>query len=457
MKTLFKIAGFTPFILIVFLNAMTDLGHKITLQNTVFKVYDGPELIILTAIVNALILLPFIFLFSPAGFISDKYPKPRIIKYASFLAIIITTLILFSYIMGWFWVSFGLTFILAAQSAIYSPAKYGLIKEMVGNKKIVQANAIVQSVTVFSILFGAIVYSVFFESLLPSTIENTTSFIFEHIYPIGFILIGSSILEFILALRLKENKPEDKTMEFSMKDYRDLSYLKNNIKIIKEKDTVWLSIVGLSVLWGVSQLVIAVFGPHLKETLDVSNTIVPQALLSLAGLGIVIGSLIAGRISKDYIEMGLIPLGAMGVSFTLFILPSLENIYLLGTLLFFYGLFSGLFIVPLNSIIQFATKEKNLGKVLAGNNFVQNVVMFSFLILTAAFAFLDVSSSVLLYVASFVTLAGALYTILQLPQSMIRTVIKFFLGMKYKCYRSKVLKILKKKKVFFYLVTISLS
>ena len=163
MKQLFKISGFTPYIIIVFLNAMTDLGHKIILQNTIFKAYDGSELIVLTSIVNALILLPFIFLFSPAGYIADKYKKTKVIEYASGLAIVITTFILLSYYMGWFWFAFGLTFLLAAQSAIYSPAKYGLIKEMTGGEKLAEANALVQAITIISILAGAVIYSVFFE------------------------------------------------------------------------------------------------------------------------------------------------------------------------------------------------------------------------------------------------------------------------------------------------------
>ncbi len=54
--------------------------------------------------------------------------------------------------MGWFWVAFGLTLLLSIQSAIYSPAKYGLIKEMVSLNKITEANAIVQSITLFSIV-----------------------------------------------------------------------------------------------------------------------------------------------------------------------------------------------------------------------------------------------------------------------------------------------------------------
>jgi len=196
VKELFKIEGFTPYISIVFLNAMTDLGHKIILQNTIFKTYSGEELIILTAMVNGLILLPFIFLFSPAGFLSDKYPKVQIIKMASLFAIGITTLILISYINGWFWFAFSMTFILAAQSAIYSPAKYGLIKEMVGDEKLTEANGVVQSITIISILAGAVLYSIFFENLLNHQIIDSKVQILQTIYPLGFVLIGGLLLSF---------------------------------------------------------------------------------------------------------------------------------------------------------------------------------------------------------------------------------------------------------------------
>jgi acyl-[acyl-carrier-protein]-phospholipid O-acyltransferase/long-chain-fatty-acid--[acyl-carrier-protein] ligase len=60
---MFKIVGAINYLIVVFLNAFTDLGHKIIIQNTIFKVYDGSQQIVLTAIVNALILLPFILLF----------------------------------------------------------------------------------------------------------------------------------------------------------------------------------------------------------------------------------------------------------------------------------------------------------------------------------------------------------------------------------------------------------
>ncbi len=128
MMQLLKIPSAIYYLIALFLNAFIDLGHKIIIQNTLFKAYDGEQQIMYTAIVNGLILLPFILLVSPVGFVADKYPKHSILRLSAWLAVIITLLITACYYLGWFWQAFGLTFILAVQSAFYSPAKYGYIK-----------------------------------------------------------------------------------------------------------------------------------------------------------------------------------------------------------------------------------------------------------------------------------------------------------------------------------------
>ena len=434
MKNLFKISGFAPYIFIILLNAMTDLGHKIILQNTIFKAYDGSELIVLTAIVNALILLPFIFLFSPAGFISDKYPKVKVVEYASAAAIGITTLILISYYMGWFWIAFVLTFVLAAQSAIYSPAKYGLIKEMTGNENLAPANALVQSVTIVSILAGAVIYSIFFENLLQDR-SIIPSEILTYIAPVGYMLIGVSIVEYLLARRLvKTFKPVaiDESMTFEPKEYKNLHYLKENLSVIKQNNAVWLSILGLSILWGVSQVVLAIFGEHIKTTLGITDTVTAQGLLALSGLGMIVGSMVVGRVSKNYIETGIIPLGALGVTVALYLMPTLSSLASLGSALFLFGFSAGLFIVPLNAIIQFSTPTPILGKILAGNNFMQNVSMFGFLILTALFGYFDLGASGLFYIIATISLLGMGYTFIKLPQSLVRYMVRMIIGFKYR-------------------------
>ena len=174
-KSIWKVTGFFPYIIVVFLNAFTDLGHKIIIQNTVFKIYDGQTQIILTAIVNGLILLPFILLFSPSGFLSDKYSKNRVMRLAAWAAVLITLGITWAYYSGAFELAFFLTFILAIQSALYSPAKYGYIKELVGSNYLSLGNGIVQAVTTVAILGGIFVYSIFFENYLENFSYSDTS------------------------------------------------------------------------------------------------------------------------------------------------------------------------------------------------------------------------------------------------------------------------------------------
>ena len=433
MKNLFKIPGWSIYIAIVFLNAMTDLGHKIVLQNTIFKAYSGSELIILTALVNALILLPFIFLFSPSGYISDKYSKTKVIKVAAFAAIIITALITLSYYLGLFWLAFGLTFILAAQSAIYSPAKYGLIKEMLGSRLLASGNGVVQAVTVISILLGAVIYSIFFEMLLNSN-AATPSEILKHIAPLGFLLVAASVLEYYLASKLEKIIPKTATKsgEFKPKMYFNFTYLKQNLRNIHESSIVWESIIGLSVLWGIAQVVVAIFGEYLKSTLGITNTVIAQGLLTLSGIGMIFGSLFAARVSKDFIEIGTIPLGAFGIALTLFTIPSVNSLELLGALLFAFGFFAGIIMVPLNSLIQFFTPNKELGTVLAGSNFMQNIFMFIFLIITALFGYFNISTKTLFYLIAMVALGAMVYTLITMPQSLVRYIIRMIVKMRYK-------------------------
>lgn len=433
MFGLLKVASFLPYIFIVLLNAITDLGHKIILQNTIFKAYDGSELVILTALVNALILLPFILLFSPSGYLSDKYPKTKVIKYSAFAAVIVTIFILLSYYLGLFWLAFAFTFILAAQSAIYSPAKYGLIKTMVGNEKLALANAVVQAVTIVAILAGAVIYSVFFEHLFNGA--KTPDSILQAVAPLGYLLIISSIVEFLLASYLDhifEPVALDEKSTFAIKEYGKLGLLRSNLRLLRSHSVIWRSIIGLSIFWGVSQVVVALFGDFLKSNLGITDTVIAQGLLSISGVGIIFGSLFAGRMSKNYIDVGIVPLGVLGITLTLFLLPTLHTTVSLGIDLFLFGVAAGLFIVPLNAAIQFETPNKVLGKVLAGNNFMQNLFMFAFLILTALISYFGLPSKVMFYIITAITVAGLFYTVSQIPQSLVRYSLKLFIGLKYR-------------------------
>jgi len=428
---LLKIKGFTPFILIIFLNAFIDLGHKILIQNTVFKIYDGQTQIILTAIVNGLILLPFIMLFSPAGFFSDHYRKPLIIKFTAALAVVLTLIITLSYYNGWFQLAFAMTFLLAVQSAFYSPAKYGYIKELVGKGELTVANAVVQALTIVAILAGVFLFSILFEQHLAGVNYSNEAELIQAIAPIGWVLVGCALLQFTAALLLPKSGLEQPELRFDFKQYTSGHYLRDNFGRLMANRVIWLSIIGLSLFWGIAQVVLAAFPAFAKETLSETNTIVIQGLLACNGLGIVLGSTLAGKASRGHIETGLIPVGALGIVTALLLIPHMASATLLGLLFIGLGMAGGLFIVPLNALIQFHAKDEQLGAILAGNNWVQNVVMLVFLSLTALFAIYGLSSVGLFYLLTLVGAVGASYTVYQLPQSLVRFLINRIIASRY--------------------------
>ena len=432
MQHLLKIQGFSAYILVVFLNAFTDLGHKIIIQNTVFKVYDSSEQVILTAIVNGLMLLPFILLFSPSGFISDRFEKHKVMRLSALAAVVITLLITLSYYLGLFWVSFGLTFALAIQSAIYSPAKYGYIKELIGNENIASGNAAVQSTTIVAILLGIFIYSIGFESLLNISDSYTTKEILQQIAPLGWCLVIGSLVELKFAYALPNKSTQINEKSFNISLYFKGEYFKRNLKLVSTNKTIWLSIVGLSIFWALSQVVLATYPAYVKEYLEVSNVIVVQGLMALSAIGIVIGSIIASKISRHYIEIGMVPVGSVGVFLTILFIPILDSLILHGINFFLFGVFGGLLIVPLNSLIQFNASAKRLGLILAGNNFVQNIAMITFLIATVFVTVLSINTIGIFLILAVIAFFASLYTILKLPQSLIKFFINWIFSFKYK-------------------------
>ena len=432
MKSLLKTTGFISFISMIFLNAFVDLGHKIIIQNTIFKIYDGSTQIILTAIVNGLILLPFILLFTPSGFLADRFKKPTIMRWSAMAAVVITLLITLSYYMGWFNFAFAMTFMLAVQSAFYSPSKYGYIREIAGKDNLALANSFVQSTTIIAILLGMFVFSIFFETHLSGHSFTSEQDIIEIIAPIGWLLVIGSLIELYFSFQLPPFRQQQSTKAFNWQHYRSGKSLNANLKLIRYDSVIWLSIIGLSVFWGVSQAVLATFPAYAKEVLAINNTIFVQGLLACSGFGIIGGSLLAGRISNHYIETALIPLGTLGMVISLAALPQVSSGYALVSSILAFGFFGGLFIVPLNSLIQFRSNPQKLGTVLAGNNWIQNVVMLGFLILTALFSLAGIHSQVLLYIVTVMTAIGAIYTVFKLPQSLIRYVVGLVFSTRYK-------------------------
>lgn len=429
-RRLLGIRGFLPYLTVVLVNAMIDLGHKIVIQNTVFKVYDGSTQIGLTALVNACILLPFIMFFTPAGFLADRFSKHLVMRWTAFFAVPLTALIYGSYLLGWFEAAFALTLILAAQSAFYSPAKYGYIKEMAGKDNLGMANGVVQAVTIVAILLGGVLFSVVFEALIGEAATKTD--ILQAIAPSGLLLFAGAVAQTLVALRIPKHKDGDATLRLDRTAYVRGEYLKKNLKNIWDNQTIRLSVLGLSLFWAVNQVLFAAFGAHLKESAGVTSTVVAQGLLAIGGVGIIVGSVTAGRLSKTYIETGVIPLAAVGMTACLALIPAMHDTVALGLLLTVYGFFGGLFVVPLNALIQFNAEDSDLGTILAGNNFMQNVAMLAFLCGTVLASLTGLASVPIILTLACIMGFGTFHTLRHLPQSLMRFLLRVVFAQHYR-------------------------
>lgn len=431
MQRLLRTPGAWPYLIAIFLNAFMDLGHKIVIQNTIFKSYDGTAQIVLTALVNGLILLPFIMLFSPAGHVADTYPKVRILRFSAWAAVAISLGITAAYYQGWFWLAFAMTLLLAIQSAFYSPAKYGMVRALFGKPRLAEANGLIQALTIGAILAGTVVFTAFFETWTPLANQSPDQLL-RQIAPLGWLLVVNSVIQVLALYRLPLDTPPSPGTPLTWQRYIKGSALKDNLRLVASQPVLKLSIIGLATFWSVGQVLLAAFPAYAKGALDIGNTLVLQGILAASGIGIALGSVLASKLSRNRIETGLIPVGAVGVAVGLWCLPLLTSPLGQALNFVFIGLMGGLFIVPLNALIQFHAADNELGTVLAANNWIQNLAMLGFLVLTALFALAGVDSHYLLLLIASVAMIGGGYTIVKLPQSLVRFLLGFLLTRRYR-------------------------
>ncbi|WP_237416375.1 acyl-[ACP]--phospholipid O-acyltransferase [Helicobacter saguini] len=502
MNKIYKILGFTPFMIVTFINAFIDLGHKVIMLGIVHKCFSESSQLFFNSIINALIILPFILVFSPSGFLSDKYPKNQILKVGAGINILLFALLLLCYFNASFWLAFAITFLLGLQAAFYSPAKYGYIKELVGRENLTWGNGAIQATAIVAMLLSMVIFSSLFEQFYtppseskmiesrldskdsnvsnalqnldsnqtpthhpieensptaqdsniesnsPTTqmpthhpidetspahhpINDSAGEILNSVSFLAVILLIFAILEFVLSFRLPTLKPIQK-ITFDRQKYLKLQLLKENLKLIKSRKMIFLPVIFVAIFWSISQLLVDIFPVYVKHTLGILDTRFVNIALGCTGLGVICGSIIAGRYSKNYIETGLIPLGACFMFFSLLFITSFESLFMLSTLFFLFGLGGGFYIVPLNALMQFYSNDKDLGKILAGNNFIQNIGMLLSLIVASICALWLHEVEWLFYLVIFLGFIAMIYMLKLMPFSLVRFLVSLAILQRYR-------------------------
>ncbi|TXH63262.1 MAG: acyl-[ACP]--phospholipid O-acyltransferase, partial [Tolumonas sp.] len=286
-------------------------------------------------------------------------------------------------------------------------------------------------VSIIAILAGTVAFTVVFELWFP-TGSKTSGPILQALAPAGWMLVGCTVLELALLYRLPTLEHPEPMPAFDWKKSLTTEQFRKELQPVVARDVIRLSVIGLSLFWAVGQVLLAAFPAFAKQAAGIENTLVLQGVLACTGLGIALGSTLAARLSRNYIATSLIPVGIIGVAAGLVMLPQFTSITLYALDFLLIGTAGGLFIVPLNALIQFHSKEDELGKVIAGNNLFQNIAMLSFLILTVVVAEFGYDGKHLLYLMAIVTVLGCVYTIRKMPQTLLLFIAQSLLKQRYK-------------------------
>ncbi|MDY3203979.1 MAG: acyl-[ACP]--phospholipid O-acyltransferase [Arcobacter sp.] len=427
------------FLFVVFCNAVVDVAHKVLLQNIAFKVFDGTTQVIWISIINAMIIIPFLLLFTLSGYLSDKYNKKNIMVYGAVSSFLLSVLMIISYMSENFYFAMFSLLLLAVQSAIYSPAKFGLILDIYGKKNLSRGNAALQAISIIAILFSIGVASFVFENFYNlNNLQSLTSKeeLLTAILPLTYYILPVAFLEMVVSFlflrRINTSYVKDENLSLNKDEFFKGKLLVKNIKTIFSHDVIFLSVIGLSVFWGVSQATMAVFPSFVKQYLNITDVFLINGVIAASGIGIAIGSVLYSRISKHYIEVGTIPLASFGMAFSLYISTVVQTPFLLAITFLMFGVFGGMFVVPLNALIQFNAKKKVLGTILAGNNWFHSLSMFLMLCMTTIVSYFELDPLKTIYLILTIIVIGTAYTIYKLPQSLILFFLKTIVGLKYK-------------------------
>ena len=287
--------------------------------------------------IAALFALPFILFSMAGGFLADRFSKRSVMLGVKVFELLIMLLVLAGL---WTWnknLLLACVFLLGTHSAIFGPAKYGSLPELVPDAKLSWGNGILELGTFMAIILGTVAAAVMAQGFHGRQWLS------------GFILIALAIAGFISCLGITKIPAANPSKKFNANFPAEIW---RQVRAMRGDRPLWLALLGNSYFSFLGMLLLLNLFFYGSETLRVDETHIGLLNVALA-LGIGLGSLAAGYLSGGKIEYGLVPFGALGL-FVCAALLGLSSVSVAGSLalLALLGFAGGFFIVPIAALLQ---------------------------------------------------------------------------------------------------------
>ncbi len=380
---LLKQRRFLPFFATQAFGAFNDNVYRQAIIGLLFYLGVGAEQKTLyTNLAPALFILPYFLFSATAGQIAEKLEKSKLIRITTMMEIGIMSLAAIGFLTQNLIVLLVALFCTGLQSTLFGPVKYSILPSVLKPEELTGGNGLVEMGTSISILIGMIFGGLIFK------LAGDQGPVVAATAIVVLAVCGNLVSRAIP--RVEPGAPELKI------NWNPIPESLAVMRLARKQKAVRNSILGVSWFWFVGTVLTSQLPTYAETNLGGSETLYIFAL-ALFSIGTGAGSLLCEKLSARTVEIGLVPLGAFGISaflldlyFARTGLPAATGLTVMEFMrqpgsgrivvdLVGIGLFAGFFVVPLFALIQSRTPREELSRVIAGMN-IQNA---AFIVLAA--------------------------------------------------------------------------
>ncbi len=433
---------FLPLFITQFFGAFNDNLFKnalVILITFVVAEEAGLNAQVMVTAAAGIFILPFFLFSATAGQLADKFDKARLIRWTKLAEIAIMMLAALGFALKSVPFLMAVLFLMGTQSTFFGPLKYSILPEQLDENELIGGNALIQGATFVAILLGTLLGGLL--------VLERGGITMVSVLVVAMAVCGWLASRYIPALAAS-NPRLVVDNNFARQTWRILAHT-------AQRREIFLCILGLSWFWFVGATYLSQAPTFVKDTLGGDQQVV-TLFLTVFSVGIALGSLMCNRLLKGEVHATYVPLGALGMSiFSIDLFFASGNAVIAdGTELVGVAVFlqspanwrvmadllllavsGGLYIVPLNALLQRLSEPEHRARNIAGNNVMGALFMVLSSVITVVLLGLGATVPEVLLVVAVANTAVAFYITRLLPGALAKAAIAWLLDT---CFRVEV-------------------
>ena len=376
-------------------------------------------------VIGALFILPFLLFSATSGQLADKYPKEVLIRFVKSLEIGIMLLAGWGFMHQQVPLLLGCVFLMGLHSTLFGPVKFAYLPQHLSERELTGGNGMVEMGTFVAILLGNVAGGL----LIAMPLVGPTY--------VAAACLGLAVIGRALAQAVPVSPATDPALQINWNPFTETW---RNLKLAHGNTVVFRSLLGISWMWFFGAVFLSQFPSFARDVLH-GDEQVASLLLVVFSIGIGAGALLCEILSRRHVEIGLVPLGAIGMSvFSIDLyfasrgLPPSTVALTLGQFmsetahwrvladLALLSLFAGIYSVPMYALIQMRSQPTHRARIIAANNILNALFMIGSSVLAGALLSAGVSIPQLFGLVGLANAVVAFYIFMLVPEYLLRFV-----------------------------------